>query len=153
MALEYHIRKATPADTNAILHHRVAMFTEMKVDVDAAALERAFVPWLRDAMTSGLYHGWCAETASAEIIGGAGVTVLPWPPAPPILASRIAYVYNVYTEPRHRRRGIALRLMETIHAWAREQGIRRIALHASDEGRPLYESMEYRATNEMQRLL
>jgi hypothetical protein len=34
-------------------------------------------------------------------------------------------------------------------AWCREQGYKTVALHASDEGRPLYESLGFQPTNEM----
>jgi GNAT superfamily N-acetyltransferase len=52
-------------------------------------------------------------------------------------------VYNVYTEPAHRGRGLARRIMETIHSWCRAQGLKTVALNASEFGRPLYESMGY----------
>jgi len=39
--------------------------------------------------------------------------------------------------------------METAIAWARAHGIARLVLHASPEGRPLYEQLGFEATNEM----
>jgi len=33
--------------------------------------------------------------------------------------------------------------------WCREAGYKNVSLHASDEGRPLYESMGFVPTNEM----
>ena len=36
--------------------------------------------------------------------------------------------------------------METIHTWAAAHGISSAALNASDDGRPLYESMGYQVT-------
>jgi GNAT superfamily N-acetyltransferase len=77
-------------------------------------------------------------------VAGAGLTILPWPPGPRDRSGRLAFVYNVYTERAHRRRGLARRLMETIEDWCRAQGIGQVALQASDEGRPLYESLGYR---------
>lgn len=153
MTPDYHIRKADADDVPALVHHRQAMFTDMGMRYDRAELERAFVPWLRDALARKLYHGWVAEAPGGEVVGGAGLTVLPWPPAPRNLVGRIAFVYNVYTEPPHRRRGLARRMMDVIHAWSRDHGIVLVALHASDDGRPLYESMGYEPTNEMRLLL
>ena len=43
----------------------------------------------------------------------------------------------------HRRRGLARLIMDTIHAWCRDAGITSVALNASEDGRPLYESMGY----------
>jgi GNAT superfamily N-acetyltransferase len=51
--------------------------------------------------------------------------------------------------PSFRRRGIGWRLTETIVAWCRERGFRWIYLHASEQGRPLYESLGFEASSEM----
>jgi hypothetical protein len=39
--------------------------------------------------------------------------------------------------------------MRTILAWVKERGLRAVNLHASDEGRHLYEKLGFEATNEM----
>jgi hypothetical protein len=39
--------------------------------------------------------------------------------------------------------------MLTIMAWAKKQGLRSVNLHASDEGRHLYEKLGFEPTNEM----
>ena len=53
------------------------------------------------------------------------------------------------TQPEFRNRGIARQIMLTILAWVKERGLRSVNLHASDEGRPLYERLGFEATNEM----
>jgi len=60
-----------------------------------------------------------------------------------------ATVLNVYTEPAFRNRGLARRLMHAVIDWCRAQGLASVQLHASDAGRPLYESLGFGATNEM----
>jgi GNAT superfamily N-acetyltransferase len=139
----YHIREATLADADVLVRHRIAMFTDMNVPLDAAALAESFRRWLAAEMPAGTYRAWLIESDDGQIAGGGGVSVLPWPPGPQYLGGRIAVVYNVYTEHAHRRRGLARRLMETIHAWCHGAGIASIALNASQDGRPLYESMGY----------
>lgn len=62
---------------------------------------------------------------------------------------RHAIVLNVYTEPAWRRRGLAELLMRRVLAWAREERLDRLVLHASQEGRRLYERLGFVATNEM----
>jgi GNAT superfamily N-acetyltransferase len=146
---DYHIRKATPADIDAIVRHRTSMFSDMGEKFDPDGLAAAFVPWAREAMAKGTYHHWLAETQDGRAAAGAGLSVLPWPPGPHYFEGRLAFVYNVYTERPDRRRGLARRLMDTLHAWCRAEDILVMALHATDEGRPLYESMGYRPTNEM----
>ncbi len=141
---DYSIRPATPADLPHILRHREGMFRDMGIVCDYDALLEASRRWLADALRSETYYGWLAEESSGVVVAGAGLTVLPWPPGPRDSSGRLAFVYNVYTDHAHRRRGLGRRLMETIEAWCRDQGIGQIALQASDAGRPLYESMGYK---------
>ena len=43
--------------------------------------------------------------------------------------------------------------METVVDWCRTEGFYTVSLHASHEGRSLYESMGFRDTNEMRLFL
>jgi GNAT superfamily N-acetyltransferase len=140
----YRIRSATLDDADVLVHHRTRMFADMGVSMDAAAVEQAFRRWLDSSITSALYRAWLIETDAGEVVAGGGITVLPWPPGPRDLGDRLAFAYNVYTEPAHRRRGLARMIMDAIHAWCREAGVGSIGLHASRGGRPLYESLGYR---------
>jgi GNAT superfamily N-acetyltransferase len=103
-----------------------------------------FRGWLQTAMPAGEYYGWVCESQAPEVVAGAGVTIIRWPPGPSdVRGDRIAFVYNVYTEPAHRRRGLARRLMETIHDWCRARGIARIALNAAPAAHDLYKLLGY----------
>jgi GNAT superfamily N-acetyltransferase len=138
----YRLREATTDDVDTLVGHRVGMFTDMGGQIDIPSVGAAFREWVLDAMARGVYRAWVVESGETIVAGG-GITILPWPPGPRYLGGRIAFVYNVYTQPAHRRRGLARRLMETIHGWCRENGIGVIGLNASDEGRPLYEALGY----------
>jgi GNAT superfamily N-acetyltransferase len=81
-----------------------------------------------------------------DVVAGGGATIVPWPPGPQYLGNKLAFVYNVYTEPGHRRRGLSRLVMNAIHAWCRENGITSLALNASSDGRALYESIGYAVT-------
>ena len=144
MLPEYRIRAATLADADALVHHRVGMFSDMGVAMDRAAVAGAFRRWLDATMAAEVYRAWVVETAPGTIVGGGGITVWPWPPGPRHLGDRLAFVYNVYVDPSHRRRGVARLIMDTIHAWCREAGVSSVALNTSVDGRPLYEVMGYR---------
>jgi GNAT superfamily N-acetyltransferase len=142
---DYRTRQATLDDAVALIHHRVAMFQDMGLSFDQAALESAFRPWLAEMMPKGLYRAWVVEKTS-DVVAGGGITIIQWPPGPRDLADRLAFVYNVYTEPEHRRRGLARTVMDAIHAWCRAERIQSVALNASRSGEPLYESMGYAVT-------
>ena len=144
--MTYRVREATLADADVLVRHRIGMFTDMGLTLDAGALDAAFRVWLAEKMPEGIYRAWLAEAADGTVAGGGGISILPWPPGPSYMGDKIAVVYNVYTEPPHRRRGLARLIMNTIHAWAAAHDITSIALNASRDGQPLYESMGYQLT-------
>ena len=142
---DYRVRAATIGDVDALVHHRIAMFQDMGVPLDATAVDDAFRPWLLEMMPKGLYRAWVVESGS-QVISGGGITILPWPPGPQYFTGRLAFVYNVYTEPDHRRRGLGRMVMEAIHDWCREERIGSLALNASRFGQSMYESLGYAVT-------
>jgi GNAT superfamily N-acetyltransferase len=146
--MTYAIRPATMADIPHLVRHRELMFREMGIpavfDEMAVTVDR----WLRTALPSQTYLGWVAVAVDGEIAAGGGLIVIPWPPGPISMDPRCGFVFNIYTEPAHRRQGLARRLVEAMHDWCRAEGIERVVLNASTSGRPLYESMGYVATDE-----
>ena len=152
-AEKYRLRVATPGDAMAIARHRVSMFRDMGMLVghDATALETGSQAHLATALADGTYLGWLIEYDDV-VVAGAGVVVRPLLPRPDSPhGGEDVEVLNVYTDPAHRRRGLARRLVEHVLSWARARGLRRISLHASDEGRPLYKQLGFVPTNEMRR--
>lgn len=59
------------------------------------------------------------------------------------------FIADVFVEQEFRRRGIAKVLTNTTLDWFSERNIRLLRLVASDEARPLYESIGFTATKEM----
>lgn len=141
-----NVRPATLDDVDVLVHQRVAMFTDMGVPMDAAVVAADYRQWLGAVMPAGTYRAWLVESETGDVIAGGGITVLPWPPGPSYPGGRLAFVYNVYTEPPHRRRGLGRIVMDAIHAWCRAEGISSAALNASRDGRPLYEALGYQVT-------
>lgn len=150
-AAQTTIRAATPADVDIITHHRRRMF----VDAGRAdnrvldVMEEQFRPWLASMLAEGKYMGWLAMQGD-DVIGGAGLLLLDWPPHPldPTSDHR-GYLLNVYVHPEHRRKRLASQLIELALAEARRRKIRVVSLHSTDAARPLYESNGFRQTNEM----
>jgi ribosomal protein S18 acetylase RimI-like enzyme len=60
-----------------------------------------------------------------------------------------AIILNVYVERDWRRRGVAEALMRAVLEALAARGISRVVLHASDDGRRLYERLGFVPTNEM----
>jgi len=151
----YTIRRAVVGDAAAIARHRVAMFRDMGAleERDAEPLAAASRAYFEAAIPSGQYAGWVVDS-EAKTIGGGGLLVHRGLPRPDNLAGGDeGYLLNVYVAPEHRRRGLARRLTETMVAWCRERGLARVTLHASDDGRALYESLGFRAPGNEMRLV
>lgn len=145
------LRRASMADAPTIAHHRRAMFRDMGYE-DAAALDSMmakFLPWLETKMRAGDYLAWLAVTAADRVVAGAGLWLMDWPPHMVGSSAQRGNIVNVYTEPDFRRRGLARRLMGEPLTWCKANGIDFVILHASPEGRGLYESLGFRASNEM----
>jgi GNAT superfamily N-acetyltransferase len=140
------IRPATAEDLETIIFHRIAMFRDMGYpDGVLTPIEQASRPLLAGALGNGDYYGVLAESDGAGVVGGGGVLMVPWPGTQP----RRAWIQNIYVVPEFRRRGIAREIMRTLIDWCRAQGFNSVNLHASAEGRPLYEQLGFAATNEM----
>jgi GNAT superfamily N-acetyltransferase len=115
----------------------------MGTPFDEPAIARLSRDWLRASMPAGTYRAWVVEDEARTIVAGGGMTLIPWPPGPSPLLGQVAFVYNVYTEPAHRRRGLARLVMTAIHDWCGDAGVAAIALNASRDGRQLYDSLGY----------
>jgi GNAT superfamily N-acetyltransferase len=150
------IRVARVSDAPIIAEHRAAMFRDMGVldEADVPALREAARAYLTGALADGRYRGWLAEVNGAVVVAGAGlVTYAALPRPEKLTGGEDAYVFNVYTAPAHRGRGLARNLMVVILAWCRDRGITCVNLHASDAGRRLYERLGFTRTREMRLVL
>ncbi|HTP12920.1 MAG TPA: GNAT family N-acetyltransferase [Bacteroidota bacterium] len=150
----YTIRQATTADIETVMHHRRSMFLDMgrKDDrnlADAMVTSRQF---FSERLANGRYRAWLVES-DGKVVAGAGVIIFDYHSSPLDPTDRRPMVVNVFTERGHRRRGIARKLMEVIIAWCRAEGFHSMLLHASDEGKPLYDSLGFKPTNEMRLML
>ncbi len=147
------IREAGIDDAPIIVRQRRVMFEDMggtdpgRLDI----MDRLFAPYLARQLAQGGYRGWLAQTDEGRVVAGGGLIVPEWVPSPRDRVPRSchAYILNIYTEPAYRGQGLARRIMETILAWCRAEGLGTVSLHASPMGRSLYESLGFQPTNEM----
>jgi len=148
--LELLIREAAPSDIPEILRQRRAMYIDMghtePQPLDAMASRSA--GYLAKAMADGSFRAWLA-CAERGVVGGGALIISPWLAHPYDLECRRATILNVYVYPEHRRRGVARQLMEVMITWCRREGFAGVTLHASDDGRHLYESLGFELSNEM----
>jgi GNAT superfamily N-acetyltransferase len=149
---DMRIREVTSRDLEEILMHRRRMFEDMG-HRDAVVLDgivRSSRPVLEAFLRDGSYVGWFAITRDEHIAAGTGLLISPSLSGPlaPERAERV-YLWNVYTYPEFRKRGLARLLTQRAIAYCRQHGHKILWLHASEFGRPLYESLGFESTNEM----
>ena len=157
----FTIRAARLSDAPQIAVHRARMFQDMGLVPDELfdSYRERCETRLREMLATGEYVGWLASRKKApdDILAGAGVQlrrVLPHPAGDletgiTIAQGRHAIIINVFTEPPWRRHGLATLLLDEIIRWAGNERLDRLVLHASDEGRRVYERLGFISTNEM----
>lgn len=131
------------------MFHEMGYLDEAVLD----AMTTAFRLWLRRKMEEGEYLAWLAISPDGAVAAGLGLWLMDWPPHMVGPGSRRGNILNVYTNPESRRMGLARRLMEAALDWCRANRIRALILHSSKDGRPLYEKLGFRPTNEMRLML
>lgn len=145
------IRLATLDDAAIIARHRASMFLDMGA-VSSEESEDIFAatePWTAQLLSRGEYVGWLVEE-NGDVLAGGGIYLRELSPSPGCLrVGRWGHIANVYTVPTHRRRGIARSLLREMLQWCKDQSIDLVTLAASDEGRPLYESLGFVGTSDM----
>jgi len=148
------IRLARPDDAGCLARFRLDLFTELQGPLDAGANE-AFLSScegaLRRYLETDRAEAWIAELPGGEPIGSLVLLLYPRLPSFHNLHTAEGYVISVYVAPAWRRRGIALSLMDAALEYGRRTGLARIRLHASPEGRLVYQRTGFRSrTDEME---
>ncbi len=126
------------------------MFVDMGYQDETAldAMAAKCHAWLLTRMNRGDYLAWLATASNQSIVAGTGLWLMDWIPHM-IGSGRRGNILNVYTAVEFRRRGLAGELMKTAMQWCRSNGVDVVVLHASPDGRRLYESMGFVDSNEM----
>jgi GNAT superfamily N-acetyltransferase len=159
MADRFAIRAATHLDADVIARHRAEMFSDMgqlPAHLYGQLVEQS-IAYLAGALERGEYLGWLASAnGRPEVVAGAGLQLRRSLPhavtneTPNRIAhARQGIILNVYTEKPWRRKGLAALLMRAVLDWAARSDLDTLVLHASDEGRALYDRLGFAPTNEM----
>jgi ribosomal protein S18 acetylase RimI-like enzyme len=146
------IRAATASDDAVLVAHYLALWESYGVPPqhfldDAEARVLAFIAEGRDR------HRLAAFLAEedGDVLGSAACQ-RHLSPYPEVLRPKIrsfGYVWSVFVQPTHRRRGIARALMERAIAHLHEIGCTNVVLHSSEAGLALYRSLGFDLAHEM----
>jgi GNAT superfamily N-acetyltransferase len=147
----FTIRRATPDDAPAITGLRRLMFEAMghRDDAKLAAMEGQFLVWVQEKTARGEFLTWLMVDELGAAVAAASLWIRESVPSPDNLSGREGLVLNVSTHPDYRRRGFARQLLEALLAWCRERNLRTLMLFATPEGKELYASLGFEATDFM----
>lgn len=144
------LRSSTLADLETHVAHRVAMFRDMEMGSEEGLkrMAEAFRHQLRGWLVTGECRGLVVEE-QGRVVSSLLMLLKDTVPSPLTPLSVRGYLFNVYTEPAFRRKGLAARLTDAMLDHAREIGVEIMELHASLEAEGLYQRMGFSPTSEM----
>jgi len=144
------LRPSGPADLETHVAHRIAMFRDMEMGSEEGLrrMADAFRPLLRTWLVTGQCRGLLLEE-NGKPVAGLLLLLKETIPTPVTPLSVRGYLFNVFTEPAHRRQGLAARLTDAALELARDLGIEIMELHASLEAEGMYQRMGFVPTSEM----
>ena len=80
---------------------------------------------------------------NGNIYSTAFLSIVERPPRNANTSCLVGTVYNVYTYPQYRRKGIATQVMKALLADAESLGVASVDLLATEDGKPLYEKFGF----------
>ena len=144
-------RKATLTDVKELARLRVEFLKEVQSNeahqIDANELCSVLEDYFQTHLENHSIVVWLAE-AAGEIVSTSGLCFFKIFPGFSLPDGKIAYILNIYTLPRWRKKGMGKQVFDLIVEEAKSRGIKRIQLHASEDGRPIYEKYGFKATND-----
>ena len=134
------VDQATLADLDQLLLLREAYLSD-----DFGELSAEEVRQLGEELPGYFKHhlqndllAFVARDEDGRIVSCAWLLLVAKPPSPRFPHGRTGVLFNVYTEPSHRRQGLARKVMGALIEDARLRQLDVLELHATDDGYPLY---------------
>ena len=155
---EIRLREASCTDISIMAAHHKKMFEEIwelkgehLETVISEEIEKAYTQKLETEMESGICKAWVIED-KGKIVSSGAITLVSFVPNPSDLSCNVAYLHSMYTEKPHRNKKYAQRIIHNVIKHCNSNGIKRILLNASDEGKPVYQKIGFRSAPDTMRL-
>lgn len=134
-------KRATLEDINTLVETRIEVLraaNKLCADTDMGDVERQSYLYYQKALSDGSHIAYLVFDESG-CIGTGGVSFFQVMPTYHNPSGKKAYIMNMYTNPKYRRKGIAYKTLDMLIKEIKSKGISSISLEATDMGRPLYE--------------
>ena len=136
------LRKATVADIPALCEARKKQLIDEGL-APVASIDEELADYFATTLANDSLVEWVLDQ-DGEIVATAGLALMPFPPTYTNPAGTRGYITNMYTAPSHRGQGVATRLMAKLLDEAKERGIKKLLLSASEMGKPVYRKHGFR---------
>src|SRR5271157_970420 len=148
---EFTVRRASEADLDVLVEQRVSMYREMMTDIkpDFRAYGRRYRSWARKMMKRKKLVSFLVIAGRDKPVAGGSLWIRENQPSPRFPGTEIPYLMSMFTDPAHRRKGLATLVVKEATRWSRKHGYPRVTLHASNMGEPVYAKLGFQRTTEM----
>ena len=143
--MEYKI--ATEKDIEEVMNIRLEMLRVVNNMNDDEVFSEELVNCSRRYFVEG-NQVTCLAIDNGSAIGCASISYFEVMPTFSHPTGKRAHLMNVYTRTEYRRQGIAKKMVELLIEDAKEKHATEISLDATESGRPLYEKLGFKASDE-----
>ena len=145
---QVQLRRATVEDVTALVHLRSLMFSSIGSDVGGhdAEWRVAAAGWFRDQLTRPRqFAGFVIEHPVDGVVSAALGSCDARAPGPNDVSGTQGHVFNISTEPAHRRCGYGRACLTELLTWFHtDTDVRVVHLNATPEGAGMYQSAGFR---------
>lgn len=146
------IREANVEEAILIAEHFYKMWLDIGIPEDAIEenWQQIILQFIENARKNLFYQAFVAEV-DGIIVGSASCQLYAglYPNVIKLNHRKLGYLWGVYVEPAHRRKGIAKQLTNTVVEYLKNIGCTRVVLNASPAGKPVYISLNFIESNAM----
>ena len=146
------IREITPEDVETIARMRVQMLDEVTEDPLPWQLEGSVRRFVWKHMQDNTCLGVVAEE-DGRVIADAVIYLFETMPDEVNIRGLTAMLYNVYTLPEYRGRGIMAQMLPEVIRLAREAGAVELKMTAEKKAIPLYERMGFHVNEDAMKMV
>lgn len=151
--MELLYKKATIEDIGILTKTRIEVLraaNQLSDDADMTEVEKQSYEYYSKALRDGSHTAYLVFDGK-NFIGAGGVSYYRVMPTYHNPSGNKAYIMNMYTSPKYRRKGIAYKTLDLLVGDAKSRGVNVILLEATEMGRPLYEKYGFvKMNNEME---
>jgi GNAT superfamily N-acetyltransferase len=147
----FKIEQAGKDSVSILMRHRECMWREIGnyTEEQIRISQENYSAWLSRKLSAGELFAFIAYDDAREAAGSGCVWVQSTGPKPHNPDGIVSYLMSMYTVEKFRRQGVAAAILNKAIEFSRQKGIRRMYLHASRFGHPLYQKAGFVESNEM----